>query len=104
MYRAQNGWTKDLMKKCIREKNNGTRSANAFGGLYRTSEGNACAAGCFIPDDLYDPAFEQHIIDNLMNGFASVRNVMPLDARGMFQLQRRDVLCDWIDANVEDSP
>ena len=50
-YKTINGWTKDKMKAQVRAKNNGKRSLRRSGGCaYQVTDGNRCAAGCFIPD------------------------------------------------------
>lgn len=123
-----NGWTKEKMKEQIHKKNNGKKALKGELCRYRTNDGNACAAGCFIPDELYISDFE-------MNGFTALagtshkaltpsREILdqfakikfPLEVAGMnaMQLQHdktedetekdmRDILCAWIDENVVDA-
>jgi len=40
---------------------------------YRTPEGDACAAGCLIPDEVYDPVIEQSSISEVMRGTVPLR-------------------------------
>lgn len=114
MYVTRNGWTKEAMKARVRERNNGTKS---LGGpfawnacKYRGVGGNCCAVGCFIEDEAYDIYFEGRAVHSI---YAKVHN-FPLSAEGMAEMQvvhdgyngprdMRDVLCDWIGANVEDA-
>lgn len=42
--------------------------------VYRTPDGDACAAGCLIPDELYTPAIERSSAGVLFTGQVPVRN------------------------------
>lgn len=35
---------------------------------YRSKDGSKCAAGCLIPDDVYDPRMEGNLITTLIGG------------------------------------
>lgn len=115
MFKVINGWTKEKMKEQIRLRNNGKKSLMFKNGricLYRSSEGNHCAAGCFIDDEFLTEGLIQQ------NGIASempleILNKFPLEPDGMDKMQTihdfanaevnmRDVLCTWIDENVEE--
>lgn len=50
--RLKSGWTKEEILRVIKEKNNNTVCMNKDKCAYRNSEGNACAIGAFLPDDL----------------------------------------------------
>lgn len=55
MYKLINGWTKESVMAQVKKYNNGTKSLVPVTGsqpqcLYRSSDGNRCAVGCFIPD------------------------------------------------------
>jgi hypothetical protein len=39
---------------------------------YRTAEGRGCAVGCLIPDGLYDPKMENHVVDTVFMDFPAV--------------------------------
>lgn len=59
-YKTLNGWTKDKMRQAILRNNNGTRAVGPDGACkYITEDGNRCAVGCFIPDELLEKA-RQH--------------------------------------------
>lgn len=116
-YSTINGWTKEKMKAQIRAKNNGTRcyDSEQDSCVYEMPNGNHCAVGCFIPQ-----GHEGMTIiggsDNLLYNYQSLTLLMPLKPRALRELQKvhdscqdgkyardvRDVLCEWIDANVVD--
>jgi hypothetical protein len=115
MYKTINGWTKDKMKAQIRLKNNGKRSLSGEldGCAYQAEDGNRCAAGCFIPDGHIALHFGD-FIDLAIQIHPELKTSMPLDTEDMYKFQIahdtandkedvRDVLCRWIDENVEDS-
>jgi len=101
----------------IKLKNNGTKSTTldltgAHNCSYRGIDGNACAAGCFIPNELYSIRMENILIDALIVNFPVLSSHMPLGIKGMRLLQAvhdrckldvdvRKLLIDWINANVE---
>lgn len=39
---------------------------------YRTSDGNKCAAGCLIPDELYSPDWETSTINHIRTAVSSL--------------------------------
>lgn len=45
--------------------------------LYRDPNGGSCAAGCHIPDDLYDPAMEENAIHAVLSTYPKLRNYIP---------------------------
>jgi hypothetical protein len=117
MHKTINGWTKETMKKQIR-RNMRAKSIESETGtcLYRsTFEGkpNACAVGCFIPDDKYTPEME-----NLMPILSKKTSwdeltttiLFPLNGEGLFEMQRihdrsslsnpAEEVCAWIDKHV----
>lgn len=109
-YKCINGWTKEKMKAQIKLKNNGMRAVDPWGiiCLYRTPDGNACAIGCFIPDN--NQAIRYNCpIDTIHH---QVKEYMPIELTGLIELQflhdrnekdnLHDVLFYWIDENVED--
>ncbi len=114
MFKAINGWTKERMKSQVGLKNNGTRSMKQELCAYRGANNNACAIGCFIPDERYNRVMDTENMDaySLFRAFPELGQFMPLGSDGMMSLQRahddcnvtdlRGVLCDWIDKNVED--
>lgn len=113
-YKTINGWTKDKMKAQVRAKNNGHRSTKAGGCAYESTDGNRCAAGCFIPDGHAALGYGD-FIDMLIARYPELANYMPLEFNHdmyKFQLAHdtasdeedvREVLCEWIDKNVEDA-
>lgn len=112
-FKIKPGWTKESMKAQIRAKNNGSKSTDgSLFCLYRTLNSNACAAGCFIPDELYNPQMETTSIDRVVISWPQVEQHLPLEIEAMVQMQTvhdnhqngdvRDVLADWIDNNCEE--
>jgi len=106
------------MIDAILKGNNGTKSVKKHphsphgGCLYRTEDGNRCAVGCFIPDEVYVPTMDsdtdtsaETVIDRY-----DLYQYMPLDAYPMTLMQIRHdnfddthkVLLNWIDENVEE--
>ena len=127
MFQTINGWTKQRMKEAIRAGNNGEQSwQDDKGCLYRTSDGNKCAVGCFIPDELYTLEMDDMNADgnSLLQGSGAYKIVnqfdllkyMPINVSGLEKMQgahdcadlrkvpdMRDYLSEWIDQNVEES-
>lgn len=127
MFQTINGWTKEKMKAQIRAKNNGQPSirkvANDDGTfyttcVYRAKDGNACAAGCFIPDDKYSArTMEGWNIRHAAELDHDLRDQLPLTLDGMTHMQvlhdgydksdfsgdMREILCKWIDDTVIDA-
>lgn len=112
MYKTINGWTKQQMKEQIRLKNNGTQSKSDNGCVYRTEDGNSCAAGCFISDkDIEFVKYQTSTVFGLPE-FIVRKFPLPLMAMRQFQqahdgghyynMDMRDILCNWIDTNVEE--
>lgn len=117
-YETKNGWTKERMKTAINTGNNGTRSFERHNCVYRADNGNKCAVGCFIPDEVYIPEMDIDQgsgtgADAIIHGF-DLHHYMPLNNHGMGEMQIihdnvddgadiRIKLCNWIDANVEES-
>jgi hypothetical protein len=119
MFKTINGWTKEAMKQQIRARNNGSKAFDAHLNQCvlregRVADGNACAVGCFIPDDKYNPEFEDWSLDFLNE--PEISSLMPLNRYGLNMMQKfhdgiigfkmnsdmRDALCEWIDQNVTD--
>lgn len=120
MFETINGWTKERMKEQIRLKNNGTKalikSEESEKCVYRTEDGNACAVGCFIPDEDYRPEMDRRTMlpTCLEKEFPELMKKLPLEPLALEQMQSihdrgskvgdvRIRLCDWIDKNVIDS-
>lgn len=111
-FQTINGWTKEGMKSAIRAGNNGRPAKQEKMCCYLTPDGNKCPVGCFIPDG--HPS--QGEVTNalfLIHEFPDLASIMPLPVLGLRQMQEvhdshtdardvRDVLCEWIDENVED--
>jgi len=115
-YPTINGWTRETMKAAIRAGNNGTRARaeKTDRCLYLTADGNKCAVGCFIPDG-HRAQKAKHAIHTLLVAYPELFASMPLGVRDLNYMQAehdeylgpddmRDILCTWIDANVEDAP
>lgn len=116
MYRTINGWTKERMKDQIRARNTGKPSIDPGYSfcLYESAGGlNHCAVGCFIPPHHEALQFKGSA-GTMLRHHNDLLSVMPLQVDGLLQMQdvhdsmhalrdMRDVLCDWIDLNVEDS-
>jgi hypothetical protein len=87
--------------------------------VYRASDGNKCAIGCFIPDDIYHPEMENQGLYTLLNKWSGLSFYMPLYADGLDGLQRvhdglaisqstlgldpRPVCINWIRENCVDA-
>ena len=112
-YKCTNGWTKQLMKNRIVEKNSGQKSGKNEACYYSTAnDTNRCSVGCFIPDGhsglgSHSDAF------GLFQEYPDLLEEMPLSDTGMDAFQQehdltkygvfiQPLLFNWIDANVED--
>lgn len=114
MFKTINGWTKEKMKERIRLKNNGYKATTPDGSfcVYRTSTGNACAAGVFIEDS--DVKLINRQSDPVHQLPLEILNKFPLEPYAIRELQKahdefestdgdmRDHLCKWVDEKVED--
>ncbi len=113
MYKTQNGWTKAKMIERIKQRNNGKRSVrpasrpHAEVCMYRAPDGNRCAVGCFIEDNIYEADMEG------CSAYDFIGIKFPLSKRGMRSLQCahdeagltdniHEVLEAWINKNVKD--
>ncbi len=113
-----NGWTVDRMIERVRARNDGTRAMTPGSGvcLYRVGGhpgGNACALGCFIPDELYTDDLEGNGPTELVGFLPELAGLLPLGADGLELMQEahdnhfsdedmRDFLAGWIRDNVTD--
>ena len=124
MYKTINGWTKKKMSQAIMERMLDHRSVGPARGhnpnqcRYRASDGNRCAVGVFIPDELYttdmDTIVTSYIKPFPWNG-GPIDALMPLPILGLMELQHvhddytgpgpdpRPALLAWINENVEDA-
>lgn len=114
MFKCQNGWTKDKMIKRIKERNNGNRSVSLSSSLclYKSSDGNHCAIGCFIPENNNAMSFKGCVSELLANS-SDLEKEMPLCVEGLMNMQLihdrctkddvREALTLWINKNVEDT-
>ena len=120
-HKTINGWTKELMKAQIRSnmkaKSIGRNEICAYRSFY-DGEPNACAIGCFIPDEHYTPALEGEVPSILDMEFhrdferLTKKVRLPLNSRALRFMQivhdeslkdnPAEEVCAWIDANVED--
>lgn len=122
MFKTINGWTKARMIQEIQTKMLDHKSTNGFVCVYRAPDGNRCAMGVFIPDDLYDSKMEcknAHALTQRSSHyeiFKPLLAVLPLGFEGMTDLQAvhdndyiqdtedpRPRLIKWIEENVEDA-
>lgn len=85
----QNGWTRESMLKQIEEKNGFKICSDKehIKCLYRNDDGRACLVGAFIPDEKYNPAFEDETADYLLKENVDLSRFMPLDNMLMRELQ-----------------
>jgi hypothetical protein len=126
MYNLINGYTKKAMIAKILEGNKGwksTRSSEKNGTcVYRASDGNKCAVGCFIPDELYEPEMDEGQSEydgidakTLLKTYPKLNNFMPLEVEGLLELQSvhdafidgigvslKQAIAHWIENNVRD--
>ncbi len=83
-FKIVNGWTKAKMIGQIMARNNNTVSrAGVLGDekdedkcMYRGDNGNACALGCFIPDDKYNKVMEGMPVSAIMR---ELPNILPFN-------------------------
>lgn len=114
-YRTLNGWTKESMIKHIENEMKDWPSEKDGTCVYRAEDGNKCLVGCFIPDELYEPEFDQ-LLDfagiDLFDQRPELIYKMPLETNAMVILQElhdttsmnpKPILKKWINENVENS-
>lgn len=123
MFQTMNGWTKEKMIEQIKNEMLDHVSANPNVSnrmvcAYRADDGNKCAIGVFIPNEVYNSSMEGRT--PLSPEFWHVLAMyMPLNAHGMWQMQQihdhsdvlfknamrpidpRPLLIEWIQNNVE---
>ena len=124
MYKTINGWTKKKMSQAIMERMLDHRSVGhalehtPAKCRYRAPDGNRCAVGVFIPDELYTPDMDTRLTSHIQpfpwNG-GPIGALMPLTIHGLLELQHvhddytgpdpdpRPALLAWINENVEDA-
>lgn len=123
-YKTINGWTKEKMKAQIKKMNTGYASmvegsgVCAYRGVDPSGQRNACAVGCFIPDEKYSALMDRGIgivVTELFNQFPNIMSDMPLPEEALVSMQRvhdrihpssqttHDKLFSWIEDNVVDS-
>lgn len=115
MYKCINGWTKEKMIVQIKLRNNGKVSIDDETGncRYRTEDNNACAVGCFLPDEACPDLEGFALVPDYLDMFMPYANLFPLDFNGMRTLQDKHdsafklsnvhaILEHWINENVED--
>jgi hypothetical protein len=118
MHNPMPGWTKNSIIAQLILKNNGSRSGiqdldGDFICRYRGPDGNACAIGCFLPDDLYSRSMEGMNVRQLFKLLGGVDAItwMPLSVPAMEELQAvhdyrgegeaLKAMIDWVNENVE---
>jgi hypothetical protein len=118
VYKAINGYTKEMMISSILNRMHAEPSINdnVLSGMpnyyaYRAPSGNACAVGVFIPDKLYSPELEGTGVWS--SAFVELKPFFPLTLPEMLELQvahdrecldkedPRPYLCAWVDQFVE---
>lgn len=83
-----NGWTKERVLEQVKKRNNGKPAIINDHCRYRTPEGNCCVAGCFIPDELYDPGMEGNSVTTYTtNLFKFVEHCFPFSFKEMTTFQ-----------------
>lgn len=77
----KSGWTRERFMAQIRARNNGSASVSENGSscAYRGADGNACAIGCFIPDDVYSKSYEGKGVLKLLQRHPEIWEFMPSD-------------------------
>lgn len=124
MFQTINGWTKKKMLQYIKDNFKG-KSGTSEKCFYRGPDDKKCAAGLFIPDELYDDQMDLMEknganIDVVVRKFLEVEDLMPLKVGEFMSPMRRfqlahdrlddnedmegqtDALLDWINKNVAD--
>jgi hypothetical protein len=118
MHNPMPGWTKSSIIAQLKRRNNGNKSVNSVNNncAYRGENGNACAIGCFLPDDLYSRSMEGmniHQLFKLLGGTNAI-TWMPLSVLAMEELQAvhdysgkgkgeaLKAMVDWVTKNVSD--
>lgn len=116
MYTLRPGWTKEKMREAIIRGNNGKKSLRSLSEddihrcAYRAPDGNKCAAGCFIPDDMYSTKLEGRCVGQLPD---YITDQFPLSEYAMQRLQSvhdtyvyggahgvKEAILQWIEDNV----
>lgn len=112
-YKLINGWSKlDLINKIETDFKGKSVAENGRSCLYRGLDGKKCAVGLFIPDELYNPAFENRSFFWITMNAPDLLNFMPMDAESMNALQwahdkskietSKAQILKWIDTNIKD--
>jgi hypothetical protein len=82
-----NGWTREKVMEQIKKRNIGEQAYESGECLYRTSNGNCCLVGCFIPDDKYRESMESTSAFTVITE-NNLEKYMPLSPRAMEALQQ----------------
>lgn len=124
-YKCINGYTKETMIAKIKEKNNGRPAKTITGKCVYREGSNACAIGCFIPDELYNPQMDISCdyfiydykitgevgVNALLKAYPDLKNYIPLSLEGLLKMQgvhdcsiddTHENLIDFINNHVED--
>ena len=62
--------------------------------MYRTDDGNKCAIGCLIPDELYSEAMERSTVGAIIEGFPQIKKFFE-DCNPKF-LERMQSVHDYV--------
>lgn len=112
-YKLINGWSKlDLINKIETEFKGKSVAENGKSCLYRGLDGKKCAVGLFIPDELYNPAFENCSYFAITRKTQHLLKFMPMDGESMDAFQfihdsskietSKEEILKWIDTNIVD--
>ncbi len=95
-FKLRDGWTKQKVMEQFKQMNNGTKAMRNSDCAYRTDEGNACAVGAFIPEELYNVRWDNDPIlaDSLIKEVPELDKFMPLNKTGMRRMQKYHDHCE----------
>jgi hypothetical protein len=76
---------------------------NSFCCMYRGKNGNMCAVGCLIPDELYSPDMENKSPEYLLNSFPVLKKILKRSSISILtELQTIHDNCPIIDENTQE--
>ena len=117
-YRCINGWTKKKMLEHV--TNNFIYKSVTKDGYcaYRGENGDKCAVGLFIPDNLYTEdmdngdKFQNTDVLHILERYPELNNYLPLESEALMDFQKihdksfssstKLELLDWIETKVQD--
>lgn len=98
MHKTINGWTKAKMIEKIRSRPFVEAASDGNRCMYRSPDGNKCAVGVFIPDEMYsgemdNTAIGDVTITGVLRRFPDLSDVLPLRGAGLICMQNVHDAC-----------